>query len=131
LLGCAVFVAFTPLSFVVNVDSFFFGVIITSVGVQHVCVGARVMMLLLAKAASPPSSALLRFVVDFGGRLLRRSSFRSRDHCLTRRRALRVVRISSCYRSFLEDMNAILRGFGADRLRWLGGGDRHQKFNLF
>ena len=63
--GYTVLVAFVLTWLDASVGSFFFGAIITSVGVQHVCGGVRATILLLAKAASPPSSASLQSSVDF------------------------------------------------------------------
>lgn len=62
-LGCAVFVPFAPLGFVVSVDSFFFGAIGTLGGVQHFCVGVRAMVLLLLKAESSSSSSSVQSIV--------------------------------------------------------------------
>ena len=56
-------VAFVSLSLIVNVISFFSGAIVASSGVQHVWVGVRAVVLLLAKRRSLFSSSTLQSMV--------------------------------------------------------------------
>ena len=56
-------VAFEPLNFIVIVVSFFFDAIVASSGVQHIWVGVRAVVLLLAEGKTLFSSSSLQSVV--------------------------------------------------------------------